>query len=228
MKKTKVPNNNGEAEAITRVEYGCFQEAYDYFNAELFGGKLRPLLITLRAKGRRSLGFFSPQRFAGRQKDETVHELALNSDTFTKRTDEEISSTLVHEMVHAWQQDFGQPSRNRYHNKQWAAAMEQIGLMPSHTGEPGGNRTGQSMDHYVIEGGPFQLAYQKLAASGFNLHWSSRAEPAKTRNSKTKFTCSICGQNAWAKPDAELDCGKCKQGMQPAMQSMQFAINGQP
>jgi len=29
------------------------------------------------------------------------------------------------------------------------------------------------------------------------------------RESKTKFTCPKCGQNAWAKPDATLICGVC-------------------
>jgi len=42
-------------EDITRAEYQAFQEAYDFFNAELFGGKLPNVLVTLqrhaRAKG---------------------------------------------------------------------------------------------------------------------------------------------------------------------------------
>jgi hypothetical protein len=41
------------------------QTAYDYFNTELFGGRLPQVLITLqRKKGAR--GYFSPNRFCGR------------------------------------------------------------------------------------------------------------------------------------------------------------------
>jgi predicted SprT family Zn-dependent metalloprotease len=205
-------NNNNSNKAVTRAEYEGFQRAYDYFNRELFEGGLPSLLITLRARAR-SRGYFSPGRFTSRNEDATVHEVALNPDTFSERTDEDILSTLVHEQVHAWQETFGKPSRGRYHNKEWAHKMAQLGLGPSDTGQPGGKRTGQRVSHYIIEGGPFSAAYRKLAATGFKLHWNSRADQAKTKNSKTKFTCGTCGQNAWAKADAELVCGRCEQIM---------------
>ena len=32
-------------------------------------------------------------------------------------------------MCHQWQQHFGKPSRNGYHNKQWADKMESVGLI---------------------------------------------------------------------------------------------------
>ena len=37
-------------------------------------------------------------------------------------------------MTHHWQQCFGSPSRNGYHNMQWARKMVEVGLMPSATG----------------------------------------------------------------------------------------------
>lgn len=40
-----------------------------------------------------------------------THEIALNPDHFAGRSDEDILSTLVHEMVYAWQRAFGKPSR---------------------------------------------------------------------------------------------------------------------
>ena len=46
-------------EPITSVEYRAFQQAYDFFNAELFGGSLPHVLVTLQrhAKAR---GYFRP------------------------------------------------------------------------------------------------------------------------------------------------------------------------
>jgi hypothetical protein len=52
----------------------------------------------------------------------------------------------------------------------------------------------------------------KLAATGFQLRWQSLSEdPSRTakRASKTKYTCPECEQNAWAKSDALLICGRC-------------------
>ena len=198
-------------EPITPTEYRAFQKAYDFFNAELFGASLPHVLVTLQrhAKAR---GYFAPERFTGRTEATAVHELALNPDTFTGRTDEEILSTLAHEMAHVWQQTHGKPPTRSYHDRQWAAKMKEIGLQPTDTGEPGGKETGQSVTHYIIPEGPYATAYAKLKARGFQLHWQSAPQGARAKAktaSKTKFTCPDCGQNAWAKPDALLICGVC-------------------
>jgi ribosomal protein S27AE len=123
-----------------------------------------------------------------------------------------ILSTLAHEMAHVWQQTHGKPPRRSYHDRQWAAKMREIGLQPSSTAEPGGMETGQTVSHYIIPAGRYAQAYAKLAARGLQLHWQSAPESGVDRAkkaSKTKFTCPTCGQNAWAKPEAALVCGKC-------------------
>jgi ribosomal protein S27AE len=139
-----------------------------------------------------------------------VHELALNPDNFTGRSDELILSTLVHEMAHVWQQTYGEPSRRGYHNRQWAEKMREVGLQPTSTGEPGGMETGQSITHYILPEGRYARAYAQLSDSGYQLHWQSLpAVGSAKKTSKRKFTCPECGQNAWAKPGARLICGQC-------------------
>jgi hypothetical protein len=87
-------------EPITPTEYRGFQKAYDFFNVELFGNSLPHVLVTLQRHAK-AKGYFSPDRFTGRVKQKTTaHELALNPDQFTGCTDEEILSTLAHEMAH--------------------------------------------------------------------------------------------------------------------------------
>jgi hypothetical protein len=44
--------------------------------------------------------------------------------------------------------------------------MEELGLMPTDTGEPGGRKVGQKVTHYVIEGGLFDAACGELLAGG--------------------------------------------------------------
>ena len=195
---------------ITQAEYESFQRAYDFFNKELFGGALPPVLVTLQRKAR-SRGYFSAERFAGRSSRETAHELALNPDHFG-RTDEEILSTLVHEMCHVWQETLGKAPRKSYHDREWAAKMKEVGLFPSHTGEPGGKETGQRVTHYIIADGAFAASFARLRSAGFALRWQSRVDEGGQRKkaaSKTKYTCPNCGRNAWAKPDSELICGGC-------------------
>jgi len=201
-------------QTVTTSEYGSFQSAFDWFNQQLFEGCPLPnVLITLN-RHPKSKGYFSFNRFAGRtDADAKVHELALNPDVFTGRSDEDILSTLVHEMAHLWQATHGKLPRAGYHDKQWSAKMESIGLVPSHTGHVGGKKTGQHMTHYILDGGLYQVAYKTLQASGFLLKWQSPEEvkngKPKKRSSKTKFTCPVCQQNAWAKADASITCGVC-------------------
>lgn len=141
------------------------------------------------------------------------------------RSDMEVLSTFVHEMVHLWQDFFGTRSRGGYHNREWAQKMEEIGLMPSNTGAPGGRRTGQQMTHYILTGASFEQVCRKLLDRGWKLDWHVALERKKlgdtgagrggrTNVSKTKFTCPGCAQNAWAKPAANLVCGCCGIAMQ--------------
>jgi predicted SprT family Zn-dependent metalloprotease len=207
----------GIGEDSPNREYVTLSAAFDFFNRALFGGGLLPCLITMqRSKvcyGVRH-GYYSPKRFEGREDTgRETDEIALNPGTFKGRSDKEILSTLVHEMVHHWQSHFGKPGRGRYHNREWAARMEELGLMPSNTGAPGGRKTGQRMTHYVIAGGPFESSCQGLLAGGMRLEWQSRENDPKGREkknqSKTKYSCPRCGLNAWAKPEANLVCGDC-------------------
>jgi hypothetical protein len=209
--------------AVTAAEYNNLEAAYDWFNADLFEGRLPAVLITLQRKAR-CYGYFSHKRFKSRRDgDEHIDELALNPAEFDGRTDMDILSTLAHEMAHVWQFHFGRPSRGGYHNKEWARKMMEIGLMPSNTGEPGGKQTGQQMTHYIMAGGPFERSAAALLARDYCINYQSieaaRIKPqpggegpegqVEKPKSKVKFSCPQCGQNVWGKPSAAVLCGEC-------------------
>jgi predicted SprT family Zn-dependent metalloprotease len=200
----------------TAGTYSTFNEAYAHFNDTLFGNDLPDTLITLQRR-RKSRGYFSPQRFSHRRgTGEILDEVALNPAAMQDRSDEEIASTLVHEMVHVWQEHFGKPGRGRYHNKQWAAKMEQLGLMPSHTGQPGGKRTGQAVSHYVIEGGPFSREWKFLADEcNFTFDYQDRLTngPETVRKNRARYACPACSIHVWGKPELAILCETCGERM---------------
>jgi SprT-like family protein len=201
---------------LTTQEYKKLDAAFTFFNMRLFHGELPTCLITL-ARKRNARGYFGGGMFVSRLSNQKVDEIALNPENFDGRTDKEILSTLVHEMVHLQQHHFGSPSRSNYHNREWAHWMEQIGLMPSDTAKPGGKRTGQRVSHYIIEGGTFDQACEiwlkgEEVQIGFN---SLRAGSSKSNSSiKIKYSCPQCHQNCWAKPNAILKCGICELDME--------------
>lgn len=127
--------------------YQFVQSSYDHFNKTLFNNKLRDVIITFQRE-KNVMGYFSSSRWEG--VEGSLHEIAINPCYFITHKPLEFFQTLVHEMCHQWQEDFGKPGRGGYHNKEWANKMESIGLMPSDTGEPGGKKTGQKVSDYPI------------------------------------------------------------------------------
>jgi len=189
-------------------------KAYDYFNRQLFDGTLPPCLLTLQRKNR-TYGYFSPERMKSRDGAQVADEIALNPAHFLNRSTEEILSTLVHEMAHLWQHHHGTPSRSGYHNKEWAKKMQALGLIPTDTGKEGGKMTGQHMTHYIATDGAFARSCAELVAAGFDFALGDVVtEPTQLKKPtksgvRAKYTCSGCGLNAWARPDALLVCGEC-------------------
>jgi predicted SprT family Zn-dependent metalloprotease len=149
---------------ITTVQFKTLDDLYGFYNKALFEGRLADCIVNM-SRHAGSYGFFAAKRWKAEDekgKKQLAHEISLNPD-YLDRPFEEWHATLVHEMVHLWQEDSGSPSRAAYHNKEWARKMEQIGLIPSSTGRPGGKKTGQAMTHYIDRNGLFMKAFRTLS-----------------------------------------------------------------
>jgi predicted SprT family Zn-dependent metalloprotease len=209
----------------TIEQFTKYQAAYDHFNAKLFGNQLRPCLLVFREgakkKGLITLGHFAWDRW---ERDGTLcHEISLNPETLRLPLVETMA-TLVHEMVHQWQDDHGRKPRSAYHDKQWAAKMVEVGLIPSNTCRPGGKQIGQQMGHYPEENGRFLAAFASMPES-IRLPWvtggnlipekaKEEEEKAKAKN-KIKYTCAGCELNVWGKPGLNIVCADCDEPFTP-------------
>lgn len=194
----------------TEAQYGAFARIFGFFNGRLFTGELPQVMLTFSRKAS-VRGFFASDRWLDADAN-VLGEIALNPVHMRERSPKETLSTIVHEMVHHWQHVFGAPSRRGYHNAEWANRMEEIGLMPSDTGQPGGRRVGQRVTHYIIDGGLFDRAFQGLPADWLLPFTSApipKKEKSKIDRSKTAFVCPGCGAKAWGKPDLSIACVDC-------------------
>ena len=109
--------------------------------------------------------------------------------------------------------------------------MEGIGLMPSHTGAPGGRRTGDQMMDYVIPGGRFEACADQLITEAFQISWMDRlhalrggqggapapgqggvTEPKPDKSNRLKYHCPTCEVQVWGKPNLLIRCGTCPEG----------------
>jgi hypothetical protein len=60
--------------------------------------------------------------------------------------------------------------------------------------------------HYIIAGGEFEHAWEKLATSGFKFVYHKKA----ARKLKIKYVCAGCEAAAWGKPDLHGECPRSK------------------
>lgn len=210
----------------TNAQFTVYNYAYDFFNEALFDGLLPGVILNL-SRHNKAAGFMAPFRWVPKNlhsNDELVHEISLNPEIL-HRDYVSVYSTLVHEQVHVWQFTHGHPSRNGYHNREWADKMIEIGLMPSSTGEIGGKQTGQRMSHYVMESGLF-LKVAKSMDEGLILPFVSIEGlpmpntqkpitnphiPKKYNKKKVKYSCLECKANVWGKSGLELFCLVCEE-----------------
>jgi len=230
MNPNSQPPTNAIQQASTPApigDYATLQAAFDHFNRDLFEGGLPQVLLAFkqgrRHKGKYRRSFFRGETFESRTGKHLVDEIALNPITFEGRTDEEILSTLAHEMVHLWQTRFGKPGPEGYHNREWVRKMLMIGLCPTDTGLPGGKQTGPKMEHVVVEDGAFQKSARSFLPH-HSLGWQSPAlavaPPRQVRLTTPKstpaptLTCPKCGQSTVVEgTQHRLKCGYCESEM---------------
>jgi predicted SprT family Zn-dependent metalloprotease len=223
----------------TEEQFSALNEAYKYFNQTLFNNQLPGCILNFSRK-KNTHGFLAPSRWRRvGNTDHYIHEISLTPFTLY-REPLLVFSTLVHEMVHLWQWEFASPSRNGYHNKEWSLKMEEVGLIPSDTGKKGGKKTGQSMTHYIEEGGQYERLFNKMPKQ-FLLPFTSlegdlmksliekkngeggkKSDELKKRDrlitsgrKKTKYTCPSCKSNVWGKPKLKIVCGSCEVDFNP-------------
>lgn len=193
------------------------QKAFDHFNKNIFGNSLPACMITLSRK-KSEKGYFRRDNFESRESGKTIHEIALNPETFVDRNDKQILSTLAHDMVHMWQFEYGDkpPKTNGYHNREWAIKARSIGLIPfsSTTGDKG---TGAKVTHEIKSFGAFDTAASEFIAQGNKIEYQAIAAESKERKETTKYTfryeCPKCDTWAKAHADSNLVCGKCLERM---------------
>jgi len=220
----------------TLEQMTAYQQAFDYFNQELFGNHLPQVILNFSRSGSHTIAFYAPKRW---QQEETrvdqqaLDEISLNPK-YLGMSMEEIMSSLVHEMVHLWQFAFGNPSRRSYHNKEWAMKMKEVGLQPY---DGTGKETGQNVSHKIIEDGLFQKVFQtmpeshslpwrvfiegdgerggkKATGEGKQLGKEPTSQPKSKSGKRLKYSCPSCETNIWGKEGLRIGCIDCEEEFQ--------------
>ena len=145
------------------------------------------------------LGHYHPDIWIELRDGERVRrpEIVFYSDLCLSRGPVQVMQTLLHEMAHHWQQEQGKSGKNNYHNAQWHAEAQRVGLLTS--GPLGRTKPG-----------PGFLADLELFGLRVDLiPWRDSCKRQKGK--QRKWTCACGYAVRVAKQDFDATCNRCGQ-----------------
>ena len=105
------------------------------YNAQHFGGRLRPITVRLSRRMKSRLGHYTAATPAG-----DPAEIAVGLAHLRRHGWDEVLHTLLHEMVHQWQDETGRPID---HGAEFRAKAREVGITPFARRTVTAARTGQ-------------------------------------------------------------------------------------
>ena len=216
----------------------AYHGAFDWFNEKLFDGQLPRPMLCLTRNANVVGGYFNKDKWHD-DVGNSIHEIAINANMMEQGSVVELMHTLIHEMIHLKQEVVGKPSRHGYHNSEYADWAEAMGLECKDVKTK--QRTGHMIATKILDGGKAAKAIALLpdehifpwmavrtkedgdesggggtgggSSGGTETKGGDGSEPPRRSGTRSKFTCAICGLNAWAKPGAKLVCGECDKAL---------------
>ena len=96
-------------------------EAHGELNGQFFGGSLKPMAIRVSRRMKRKLGHYSLASA------ESPADIAIARRHLRRDAWDDVIHTLLHEMVHQWQQETGLPVA---HDRAFRAKAREVGINP--------------------------------------------------------------------------------------------------
>jgi hypothetical protein len=192
----------------TETQFTAYQQMFDYFNSRLFENSLPKCMLSFSRRRSSSHTLFTAGQWC-EEVGSVTPEISLNLKQLCEDEPRKVMAMLVAQMVHLWQEIYGQPSQKGYYNREWAEKMAAIGLIPSATGSPGGRQTGRGIKPCIEEKGQFEQAFREMPVDFF-LPFRPSAFEGKKRNGysiKVMYRCTGCGAKVWGKGGLEIFCG---------------------
>ena len=199
---------------------GYLNKIFDLLNNRFFEGALSRPTITIQSTPR-AFGHFSLREDTWISKLGGTHEINIGAGTLA-RPIEDITATLLHEMVHYYNFTKGikDCSRgNTYHNRKFKEAAEAHGLSVKHNERYGWTETEptEELIDFVIENDLSEILLNRNEMPSFHItgtgaHSGTMTGTAGGRKSSTrKYVCPCCGMSVRATKAVNIACLDCNE-----------------
>lgn len=199
---------------------GQIEKCFRLLNDELFNGQLPTCMITVVPSARTYAHYTTFE--AWQTKDTAKHEINISS-AYLNRPLENILASLVHEMVHCYNDcvlNIQDTSNNGvYHNKRFKQAAEDHGLIVSRSNKYGWSRT-EPADHllqFVLDHDelreiemnrtPYDLVHVPIGTHTSN--GGVTVVPPVLKGHSRKWVCPNCGTIIRSNKIVNVICGDC-------------------
>ena len=197
---------------------GYLNKIFDLLNAEFFEGALSRPTITIQSTPK-AYGHFSLREDTWISKIGATHEINIGAGTLS-RPIENVVATLLHEMVHYWNDKNGikDASRgNTYHNKNFKVKAEECDLIVEHHDTYGWSITSPSdaLLEFCVENNLTEIRLNRndvmsIAVGVSGTHAGTFTGTAGRKPSSTrKYICPCCGMSVRATKAVNIACMDC-------------------
>lgn len=196
---------------------GYLNKIFDLLNAEFFESTLSRPTITIQSSPS-AYGHFSLRDDAWVSATGSSHEINIGAGTLS-RPIEEVTSTLLHEMVHYFNYVNGVKDTSRgytYHNKKFKEAAERCGLEVTHSDKYGWSHTAPSdaLLTFVLENNLTDILLNRNEQIGYRVtgtgtHSGVGTTTGKRPTSTRKYMCPCCGNSVRATKNVNIGCLDC-------------------
>lgn len=203
---------------------GQLEKLFRMLNDDMFGGQLETPIITIQSTPR-AYGHYSVSKIWTVNGEEQKHEINIGAGTLDRDLEYTVG-TLLHEMVHMYDdtvlnvQDCSRGGT--YHNKQFKATAEAVGLIVTKSDKYGWAHTAPSdaliewiLDHDIEEIRINRNEPTGIRVVGGNTAASGGLTPiGNNLNSHSrKYLCPCCGNSVRATKQVNVICGDCIETM---------------
>lgn len=204
---------------------GQLEKLFRLLNQDMFGGQLEQPIITIQSSAK-SYGHYSVFPIWTVNGEELRHEINIAAGTLDRDIEYTVA-TLLHEMCHMYNDTVLHTvdcsNRGHYHNKNFKATAESVGLIVTKSDRYGWAHTGPSdtLVEWILDHNIEEIRINRNESSGIRITGGNNAAnggatvttTGTTKPHNYRYECPCCHAVARSGKPLNLICADCMQAM---------------